>query len=107
MRNYHATEMFNVELKNTVKIKNISYATKYPFNLIFRILPNKSNEFSGPGIYLIAFKENLIYIVSYSSSNPNIINDRWVKHIQTFTNRGYRLGFNSKTKIDMIPSHPN
>lgn len=60
MRTYHAPELFNVELKNTVKIKNISYETKYPFNLIFRILPNKSNEFSGPGIYLIGFKENLI-----------------------------------------------
>jgi hypothetical protein len=60
MRTYHTPELFKIELNNSVKIKNIYYETKYPFNLIFRILPNKSNEFSEPGIYLIGFKENLI-----------------------------------------------
>jgi hypothetical protein len=104
MKKYPANKLFHVTIKKMVRIKSITRETQYPFNLSFGILPKKSDNFRGPGIYLIAFRANLIYIGSYSSSKPNIIYDRWVKHIQSFTNRGYRLGFNSKSKIHLIPS---
>jgi hypothetical protein len=52
----------------------------------------------------VTFNDELIYVGSYSSVLPNLISDRWLKHIQTFTNRGYRLGFNALTKKDSIPA---
>lgn len=103
MQKYRATEIFQVIEKTETSIKNELRELSFPFNLSFEIIKDKADEFRGPGIYIATFKDEVIYIGSYSSTNMNIIQDRWVKHIQTFTNRGYRLGFNSKTKFDLIP----
>ena len=87
---------------------------KRPFNLDFedKIKGDFSWEkqkyektFKGPGIYVITFDKKVIYIGSYSSTKPNIINDRWERHIATMTNRGYRIGFNAKTKENRIPKN--
>lgn len=103
MKRYKAKEIFSVIEKKEASIKNEIRQLSFPFNLSFKIIKDKSDEIRGPGIYVTTFKDEVIYIGSYSSTNMNIIQDRWVKHIQTFTNRGYRLGFNSKTKIKFIP----
>lgn len=70
---------------------------KYPFNLDFdsKIKDKKLLEnYKGPGIYAIFFDKKLIYIGKYRTltSNSNVITVRWVKHIMTLTNRGYRVG---------------
>ena len=104
MQKYRATEIFQVIEKTETSIKNELREISLPFNLSFEIIKEKDDGFRGPGIYVATFKDEVIYIGSYSSTNMNIIQDRWVKHIQTFTNRGYRLGFNSKSKVRLIPS---
>jgi hypothetical protein len=101
---FAANSLFNVEKKNKTTFRKEHRITEFPFDLCFRIIADKSEIFQGPGIYWITFKAELIYIGSYSSALPNLISDRWVKHIQTFTNRGYRLGFNAITKKELIPN---
>ncbi len=94
--------------------KKVTVQCKRPFNLDFedKIKGNLSwgqqkyeKTFKGPGIYVITFDKKVIYIGSYSSTKPNIINDRWERHIATMTNRGYRIGFNAKTKENRIPKN--
>jgi hypothetical protein len=101
---FSANSLFHVEKRNETTFKKSSKTTEFPFDLSFRIIAEKSELFQGPGIYWVTFKDELIYIGSYSSVYPNLISDRWVKHIQTFTNRGYRLGFNAATKKELIPN---
>jgi hypothetical protein len=101
---FSANSLFYVEKRNETKFNKASKTTEFPFDLSFRIIAEKSEVFQGPGIYWVTFKDELIYIGSYSSVLPNLISDRWVKHIQTFTNRGYRLGFNALTKKELIPT---
>jgi hypothetical protein len=103
MKKYKAVELFSVRVKMETSIQNEIHKLSFPFNLSFEILQKKSNEFCGPGVYIITFKDEVIYIGSYSSTNNKIINERWDKHIQTLTNRGYRIGFNSKSKRNLIP----
>jgi hypothetical protein len=100
---FSAKSLFSVEKKEKTTIKKVRVSVEFPFDLGFRIIAAKSPAFQGPGIYWVTYKGELIYIGSYSSTQPNLVHDRWVKHIQTFTNRGYRLGFNAQTKKELIP----
>jgi len=104
MKKYKAEELFSVIVKKETSILKEIRELSFPFNLSFEIIKDKTNEFSGPGVYIITYKDEVIYIGSYSSPNTKIISERWEKHIQTFTNRGYRIGFNSKSKHSLIPS---
>ena len=68
------------------------FSYEYPFNLNFKI--NKGvdkDKFKGPAIYVIEFKGEVIYIGKYRPEDKRLISLRWVKHIMTFTNRGYRV----------------
>jgi hypothetical protein len=103
MKVYKADELFSVRVKKETSIKNENRELSFPFNLSFEIMKERTDDFSGPGIYAITYKDEVIYIGSYSSPNAKIINERWEKHIQTLTNRGYRIGFNSKSKHADIP----
>jgi len=102
---YNSTELFQIfDTKNKEKkgrIKNY----KYPFNFEFKkgeYAVNKDNncEFHGSGVYLITYKEEVIYIGKYMPyGKGNVITDRWIKHIATITNRGHRVcGFGKKNK---------
>jgi hypothetical protein len=99
MKKYKAEELFSVRVKKETSIQKEIREISFPFNLSFEIIKEKTDDFSGPGIYMITFKEEVIYIGSYSSKNNKIINERWDKHIQTLTCRGYRIGFNSKSNM--------
>lgn len=103
MKKYLADSLFQVELVESGKINKVQLKFVWPFNLNFKVIRKKTDEFKGPGIYCISYKNEVIYIGSYSSINPSIIHDRWKKHIMTFTNRGYRLGFNSIKSYHLIP----
>ncbi len=100
---FPAKALFDVVKIECTSIQNQKRCLEFPFNLKFKIISKRSEEFQGPGIYWVTYDVNLIYIGSYSSEKPNIVHDRWVKHIQTFTNRGYRLGFVALTKKERIP----
>ena len=76
------------------------FSYKYPFNLDFNI--NKGvvkDKFKGPAIYVIEFKGEVIYIGKYRPEDKSLISSRWVKHIMTFTNRGYRVGGSAFKKL--------
>jgi hypothetical protein len=103
MKKYKAENIFNVTVKKNSSIQKENRELSFPFNLSFEIMKERTHDFSGPGIYAITYKDEVIYIGSYSSPNANIISERWEKHIQTLTNRGYRIGFNSKSKHADIP----
>ena len=105
-KKYPATQLFSqIEKIKESSFKKEKRLCEFPFNLNFSINKNfkQKNEFTGPGIYIITFKQNVIYIGSYASGKSEIIDERWKKHIMTMTNRGYRIGFSSKTKRDQIP----
>lgn len=103
---YSAKELFEeTKVIKKSSFQNIDQDCTFPFNLNFKIKKCHKDEkkFSGPGIYIITYKKNVIYIGSYASKKPNIIEERWKKHIMTMTNRGYRIGFSAKTKRTKIP----
>lgn len=104
MIKYSANSLFEFVIINEAKINNANRKIKYPFNLEFKIKTSKENSFKGPGVYAITYKKVVIYIGSYSSIKPDIVNERWKKHLMTLTNRGYRVGFTAKTKQHLIPS---
>jgi hypothetical protein len=107
-KKYSATQLFSqIEKITESSFKNEKRICEFPFNLNFSINKNynQKKEFSGPGIYILTFKQNVIYIGSYASRKSEIINERWKKHIMTMTNRGYRIGFSSKTKRSQIPKN--
>jgi hypothetical protein len=72
----------------------------YPYNIKFERKP-KYKQICGPGIYLITYKEQVLYVGSHCKPN-DIISDRWLRHIHTITNRGNKVGFgnNSKQKFE-------
>jgi hypothetical protein len=103
---YSAKELFEkTKVIKKSSFQNIDQDCTFPFNLNFKIKKchKGKEEFSGPGIYIITYKKNVIYIGSYASKKPKIIEERWIKHIMTMTNRGYRIGFSAKTKRAKIP----
>jgi hypothetical protein len=91
MEKHQFSELFTFEVQND---KN------FPFDLGFATIA-KPNAIMGPGIYLIAHGDQVMYIGSHAKEN-DIIKDRWSKHIHTITNRGSRVGFgkNSAKKFN-------
>ena len=103
-KEYNAEQLFEKKPIKKSSFQNIDQDCTFPFNLNFKIKKCQvKKDFSGPGIYIITFKKNVIYIGSYASKKPNIIEERWKKHLMTMTNRGYRIGFSAKTKRTKIP----
>lgn len=83
---------------------NVSFSKRwgYPFNLKFES-KIKDNRTNGPGVYLISFKDSPIYFGKYQPfKRNNIFNDRWLRHIETITLRGERVGFGSNSKLDKV-----
>ncbi|MEQ1486868.1 MAG: hypothetical protein ABL920_00110 [Methylotenera sp.] len=93
------------------KIISVDVASgKEPLNLKFKankLDESNKSDFIGPGIYLISYKAEVIYIGKYQPLNRgNILLDRWIRHLETITMRGFRVGFgkckNKKTKFESI-----
>jgi hypothetical protein len=79
---YNFTDLFTHEIHEDFE---------YPFNLKFKRVHNSA--INGPGIYIITLDDKIAYLGRYGTENDIMI-DRWSKHIQTITNRGYNVGFN-------------
>lgn len=83
---------------------HVSYSKKwgYPFNLKFKSTI-KDDRVNGPGVYLISFKGNPVYFGKYQPfRRSNIFHDRWLRHIETITLRGERVGFGNKSRLDKV-----
>lgn len=78
---------------------SISEEGRYPFDLKFKSII-KDDRANGPGVYLISFKDIPVYFGKYQPLNRNnIFDERWLKHIETITLRGKRVGFGSKSRV--------
>ena len=102
-----------MEFKNNARIKGdklfdidspknpgAEFSYEYPFNLDFNIKKGvDKKKFKGPAIYVIEFQGEVIYIGKYRPEDKSLISTRWVKHIMTFTNRGYRVGGSALKKL--------
>lgn len=74
----------------------------YPFNLKFKSII-KDDRVNGPGVYLISFKNSPVYFGKYQPfRRNNIFDDRWLRHIETITLRGERVGFGSNSRVDKV-----
>ncbi|MGE4282853.1 MAG: hypothetical protein AB7G87_03955 [Clostridia bacterium] len=81
---------------------SLSERWRYPFNLKFKSTI-KDNRANGPGVYLISFKYSPIYFGKYQPfRRNNIFNDRWLRHMETITLRGERVGFGSNSRLDKV-----
>jgi hypothetical protein len=91
--------LFDVDSpKKNSRKKKFTY--EYPFNLDFNIKKELDKDiYKGPAIYVIEFESEVIYIGKYRPEDKNLISTRWVKHIMTFTNRGYRVGGSALSKL--------
>lgn len=93
--------MLKVKIKDAINVSNAP-GSNYPFNLKF------STKLTGPkvqgaGVYIICFNGEPVYLGKYQPLNRNnIFNDRWLRHLETFTLRGSRVGFGPKSSADAI-----
>lgn len=81
---------YKFKLEELFQLESLS-KFDFPFNIKFS--RRYKNTINGPGIYLIILEDQIAYLGRYRTEN-DIMNDRWSKHIQTMTNRGYNVGFN-------------
>ncbi|MEA4901970.1 hypothetical protein [Desulfitobacterium sp.] len=74
----------------------------YPFNLKFKSTI-KDDRANGPGVYLISFKDSPVYFGKYQPfRRNNIFDDRWLRHIETITLRGERVGFGPNSTLNKV-----
>ena len=59
----------------------------FPLNLEFVVKDKKSKGFSGPGIYFLYYKEELVYIGYFHSSklSNDVRTQRWIKELASIT----------------------
>lgn len=67
----------------------------FPLNLEFVVKDKKSKDFSGPGIYFLYFKEELVYIGYFfpNEQTRDVRNERMNKELLSITMRGKQIGF--------------
>lgn len=67
----------------------------FPLNLEFDLMDKKPMDFSGPGIYFLYYKEELVYIGYFHSSklSNDVRTQRWNKELESLTMRGHQIVF--------------
>jgi hypothetical protein len=80
----------------------------FPLNLDFVLKDKKPMDFSGPGIYFLYYKEELVYIGYFHSSklNNDVRTQRWIKELASITMRGKQVTVNS-TSIKALDNSTN
>jgi hypothetical protein len=69
----------------------------YPLNISLRLVDLNKDNVKGPGIYLIGFKKELIYVGKFESKNKGDVRaDRIRRHLEGMTLRGSQCGFNKE-----------
>ena len=67
----------------------------FPLNLEVVVKDKKSKDFSGPGIYFLYYKEELVYIGYFfpNEQTRDVRNERMNKELLSITMRGKQIGF--------------
>jgi hypothetical protein len=79
--------------------RDVGWPTPSPFTLRFtsqRLTGARSAAISGSGIYLISMGSEVAYVGSYRPEAGDIVADRWARHLQTITGRGYNIGLGGR-----------
>ena len=87
--------LFDFVQVKALQPKDIGWPEPSPFNLRFnsrRLKEVQAGAISGSGIYMISAGPEVVYIGLYKPASGNIITDRWGRHLQTITGRGYNIG---------------
>lgn len=80
--------------------KDAAWSTPSNFNMKFRSgsgAAQVSEALRGRGLYLISYEQEVIYTGKYRPDEGKIVADRWGRHLQTITGRGYQIGFGGKS----------
>ena len=75
--------------------KDAAWPTPSVFNLNFRNgggAAEISRALRGRGIYLITYRQEVVYLGKYLPDEGNIVAHRWGRHLQTITGRGHQIG---------------
>jgi hypothetical protein len=85
--NHNASDLFDLEI-DSLKL--------FPLNIDFVVKANGYGDFTGPGIYFLYYKKELVYIGSFFSSTKNndVREQRWKKELATITMRGIQVTMN-------------
>ena len=80
----------------------------FPLNLEFIVKDKKPIDFSGPGIYFLYYKEELVYIGYFHSSklSNDVRTQRWIKELASITMRGKQVTVNN-TSIRALDNSTN
>lgn len=106
----------SVPIKDVIKVNPVATLSE-PLNLSFglnKVSVDLQQKLSGPGLYLIRFDNEVIYLGKYQPIGGKILPDRWLRHLESITLRGSRVGFGvSKNPIKKLQTifnqvnHPN
>lgn len=106
----------SVPINEVIKVNPVATLSE-PLNLSFglhKISSDLQQNLSGPGLYLIRFDDEVIYLGKYQPIGGKILADRWLRHLETITLRGSRVGFGaSKNPVNKLQtifkqvSHPH
>ncbi|AUD79262.1 hypothetical protein CW740_08395 [Kangiella profundi] len=106
----------SVPIDEVIKVNSVNTLSE-PLNLSFglhKVSSDIQQNLSGPGLYLIRFDDEVIYLGKYQPIGGKILTDRWLRHLETITLRGSRVGFgasqNPSKKLQTIfkqVSHPH
>jgi hypothetical protein len=93
MNKYLASELFCIEEKSSL----------FPLNLKFALNSKiPKSEFEGAFVYSISFDNTKIYIgYCFNDKQNDIRKSRWSKQLESILFRGYRVGLNSKSLIEL------
>jgi len=110
-------------MSDIIDVAHYQHPNALPFDLKFkrkRELPKSfEQQIKHCGLYFIAnrdghIEDEVIYVGIYKNTTGKIIQDRWARHLQTITGRGYNIGFGGKkdpttrvAKLKAAVSHPN
>lgn len=87
-----------IEVK-TLQPKDTGWPEPSPFSLRFtskRLTEVQAGAISGSGLYMISTGTEVVYIGLYKPASGKIIADRWGRHLQTITGRGYNIGLGGR-----------
>ncbi|HEY9032090.1 MAG TPA: hypothetical protein VIM93_12070 [Kangiella sp.] len=91
-----------IPIDNVVKV-NLNTSLPAPLNLSFllrKVSDDTLQQLAGPGLYLIRFDDEVIYLGKYQPIGGKILTDRWLRHLETITLRGKRVGFGASKNPD-------
>ena len=103
--------VFEYDIHDFLRVERIepedsAWSVPSPFDLRFKSTALSAGQravLSGTGIYLISRGNQVAYIGKYQPASGDIIADRWSRHLQTITARGYDIGLGGKSAEARLP----